>query len=329
MKLVYVSESCDGFFRKKEKENFIYLDKNNHKLKNPQLINRIEVLKIPPNWENVWVCALENGHIQAYGYDAKGRKQYIYHNEWQKQQNLLKFEKMLSFAHCLPEIRKQAYKDAHLKEWTKEKVLGLVILTLDDVHIRIGNKFYEEENQTYGLTTLRRKHLHIEGNKLELAYKAKSGKYRKVNIKNASLVKLIKECSELPGYEIFRYKQGSKYTAVNSQDVNEYLKNISSENHSAKEFRTWGGTVLAVEKTEEAKEKMQLNKRLSFSTTLVKLVAKELGNTQAICREYYIHPKIMDVVNSEDFLKLSYDKEKTDRFGLTAAEKKVIALVKD
>lgn len=329
MNLIHVSESCDGFFRRKAEDKFLYFDKNGMQVINQNLINRIEILKIPPNWEKVWVCAFDNGHIQAYGYDAKGRKQYIYHDEWQKQQNLLKFEKMLSFAHCLPAIRKKAYNDAHLKEWTKEKVLGLVVLTLDEAHIRIGNKFYEEENQTYGLTTLRRRHLHFEGNKLELDYKAKSGKYRKVNIKNSSLVKLIKACSELPGYEIFRYKHGSKYSAVNSHDVNEYLKEISGESHSAKEFRTWGGSVLAVEKVDEAKLKIQENKRLNFPTTVVKLVAKELGNTQAICRDYYIHPKIMEAVTAEDFSKLQYEKEKTARFGLTAAEKKVIELVEN
>lgn len=327
MNLIHVSECCDGFFRKKENDGFSYLDKNNHKLKNPQIIDRIEVLKIPPNWDDVWVCAFDNGHIQAYGYDAKGRKQYIYHDEWQRQQSLLKFEKMISFAHSLPKIRKKAYQDAYSEKWTKDKVLGLVLLTLDDIHIRIGNKFYEEENQTYGLTTLRRRHLHFVDNQLELDYKAKSGKYRKVNIKNTSLVKLIKECSELPGYEIFRYKEGSKYFAVNSQDVNEYLREITNENHSAKEFRTWGGTVLAVEKVPEAKRISEESKRKKFETTVVKLVAKELGNTQAICRDYYIHPKIMSLVEKQDFKALEYQPRKAPQYGLTPSEKKVLEVI--
>ena len=327
MKLKHISEPCIGFHRKQRGEQFVYTDHKNNLVTKERVLERFESLKIPPNWKDVWICAYENGHIQAFGYDDKGRKQYIYHDKWHEYRNELKFRKMVEFAHCLPSIRRQAFHDAHQDSWTKEKVLGLIILTLDECHIRIGNKFYKEENETYGLTTLRRRHLHFHECGLQFEYKAKSGKYRKVNVKNNKVVNLIKECSELPGYELFRYKNGRGYSEVHSQDVNDYLRSVCGEVHTAKEFRTWGGTTLAVEKVPFAEQLIQENKKLKFETTVVKLVAEELGNTQTICRNYYIHPKILECIKNEDKEALRYKEKNTPKFGLTSSEEKVLQIV--
>lgn len=325
----YVSEFCEGIRRFRRGRGFIYLDQGGAKVDNPALLERIYSLGIPPNWRNVWICPDDDGHIQAIGLDIKNRRQYIYHPEWRKYRSTAKFDKLKEFAKWLPEIRSQAYKHTQLSGWPREKVLGLVVLTMNEAYIRIGNTLYRDENETFGLTTLRRRHLNFSNGHITFEFKAKSGKYRKVNIKNNKLVKLIRECSELPGHEVFRYRENSQYIPVTSADVNQYLKEISDENFTSKDFRTWGGTVLAVKKFPEARQIVDENKRLKLEAALVKLVAAELGNTQAVCRTYYIHPAIMHAVNNNDFQKLEFKEEKTRTFELSEAEKKALEIISD
>jgi DNA topoisomerase-1 len=241
--------------------------------------------------------------------------------------NESKYHKIYEFGKCLPQIREHAYEDVKLKGWPRKKVLGLVILTLDELHIRIGNLHYKKVNETYGLTTLRRRHLTLHENSIRLEYKAKSGKYRKVNIKNNQLVNLIREVSELPGYEIFRYRENGKTIPVDSNDVNEYLKEISNESFSSKDFRTWGGTVMAIEKVPEAIAAVQENKRLKLASTLVKIVARQLGNTQSICRDYYIHPVVLKLVEEEKLDYFQYEEKETGKFELEPAEEKALSLI--
>jgi len=328
--LIYIGEHSDGFTRKGRGKGFEYFDRKGQKIKDPTTIERINELKIPPNWQDVWISPDPRGHIQAVGKDARNRSQYLYHELWQQYRNSSKFKKLEEFAKCLPQIRKKASKDIKLEGWPKEKVMGLIVLTLDEAYLRIGNEFYKNENETFGLTTIRRRHLHFHDNMIDLEFKAKSGKYRKINIKNNHLVNLIKECAELPGYEIFRYKQRGASTApVDSSDVNLYLKNISNENFSSKDFRTWGGTVLALEKFPHALEMTKKNKRLKLNATLVKLVAKILGNTQSICRNYYIHPAILNLVDQNKLNKLYFDEYPTRKYELSAAENKALELIAD
>jgi DNA topoisomerase I len=326
--LKYIAEHCEGIKRIRRGKGFLYLDEDGERIDDPAFLQWIKSLGIPPNWKNVWICPELDGHIQATGLDIKNRKQYIYHPEWRKYRSTAKFDKLKEFAQWLPTIRKKAYKDIQLPEWPRNKVLGLIILTLDEAHIRIGNTFYRDENETFGLTTLRRRHLHFEKKSIIFEFKAKSGKYSTVNIKNNKLVKLIKECSELPGYEVFRYRENGTTIPVTSADVNQYLKEISLEDFSSKDFRTWGGTVLAVEKFPEAKKMVEENKRLKLEPALVKLVAAELGNTQSICRDYYIHPAILQAVQNGDFDKLIYEEEKAENpFELTSSEKKALEII--
>ncbi len=291
--LIYQDDSQPGYLRKKWGRGHSYFDER-AKLREKKTLSWIRSLGIPPDWDNVWISKDPNGHLLATGYDAKGRKQYCYHPSWTEYRNKAKFDRLKLFGMKLPIIRLKVERDLKEKGWPKRKVLALILQVLDEYGIRIGNEQYKRENKTFGLTTLRRKHLEFEKGNARLEYRAKSGKYRKISIKQNQLVRLIKRCSELPGYEIFKYQgQDGKYHHIRSQEVNEYLQNIAGEQFTCKDFRTWHGTVTAIEKREEAKALQIENPRLKLETTLIKLVAKELGNTISVCRKYYIHPEVL------------------------------------
>lgn len=308
--LIYQDDSQPGYLRKKWGRGHSYFDKQ-AKLREKKTLTWIYSLGIPPDWDNVWISKTPNGHLLATGYDAKGRKQYYYHPSWTEYRNRAKFNKLKLFGMQLPLIRLKVEKDLRKKGWPKEKVLALIIQVLDEYGIRIGNEQYKRANKTFGLTTLRRKHLDFEKGNARLEYRAKSGKYRKISIQRNQLVRLIKRCSELPGYEIFKYQgKDRKYHHIRSQDVNEYLQDITSNNFTCKDFRTWHGTVTAIEKWEEAKEIYAENPRRKIETILTKLVAQELGNTVSVCRKYYIHPKVLETLLG-DSLKIKM-KQKLD-----------------
>ena len=295
--LTYISDEECGFTRLRRGKGFRYCDEQNTKLTDKAVLERIAALGIPPAWTDVWIAKNPNGHLQCTGYDPKNRKQYIYHEQWNAYRSEAKFRKLIEFGLSLPAIRRQSSDHLKASGWPRAKVLALVIQMLDEYHIRIGNEYYRQQNETFGLTTLRRKHFEFEKGVGRLEYKAKSGKYRKISIKNNQLAKLVKQSSELRGYALFKYKGADgKYHHINSHDVNEYLRDLSEEEFSCKDFRTWGGTTLAVERYEKALQLLEENPRLKLETAIVKLVAKELGNTVSICRKYYIHPKVMQVL---------------------------------
>ena len=327
--LVKSSEKDFAIRRQTYRSKIIYVDQHGERIRSQQLLDRINGLVIPPNWHDVRVCSKDHGHIQAIGYDDRNRKQYIYHPRWQKQQHRKKFRNLIHFAQALPHIRRRAYRDLERKRWNKQKTLGLVVLTLDEVYIRIGNRRYMEENGTFGLTTLRRKHYKIDDQGITFQYKGKRNKYRKVSLKKYQLSRLIKKCVELPGYEIFRYQNQKKWYSLNSSDVNHYLSSISPFECTAKDFRTWGGTRLAVELFPEALKEIQKHPRRKVSTTLVRKVAKRLGNTVTICREHYIHPRILELLESGEYQKLEYKNHRGGKYALSAAEKKALALISE
>lgn len=299
--LTHVNDTQPGFTRKKWGRGFIYFDPEGVKIEDKATLKRIKSLVIPPNWEEVWICSEENGHLQCTGLDQKKRKQYIYHPEWVKYNQQNKFSRLKSFGQKLPLIRKQIEKDLQQKKWTKTKVLALAVHILDEYYLRIGNQYYAKKNNTYGLTTLRRKHIENSSDILQVNYKAKSNKERQLIIDDEELVELIKEISDLPGYEVFRYREkANSWISIDSEDVNDYIKGMVQEDFTAKVFRTWGGTKLAVEFLPEAKEKVRQNKRLNMETTLVKMVAQSLGNTVATCRKYYIHPDVLKELTSDN-----------------------------
>ena len=295
--LTYMGDDELGFTRVQRGKGFSYYDEQGNKLTDKHVLERIKALGIPPIWKDVWIAKNPDSHLQCTGYDPKGRKQYIYHDLWNTYRSEAKFRKLAEFGLALPGIRQQTSHHLSAKGWPRSKVLALIIQILDEYHIRIGNECYRQQNETFGLTTLRRKHFEFEKGVGRLEYKAKSGKYRKVSIKNNQLAKLVKQSSELRGYELFKYQgEDKKFHHINSQDVNEYLRDISEEEFSCKDFRTWGGTTLAVEKYDDALQMVEENPRLKLETAIVKQVAQELGNTVTICREYYIHPKVMETL---------------------------------
>lgn len=326
--LIQVDDQRPGWQRRKKKDQFVYLDENGKILKRQQDLERIEQLVIPPIWSEVWICKLENGHLQSTGRDLRRRKQYIYHPDWIAYRQAMKFKKILDFAYQLPLIRQTTALHLKDRQWTKRKVLALIVQVLDECHIRIGNKYYKEKNNTFGLTTLRRKHLELTDDKtVRFEYKAKSNKYRKVSMDSKKLAKLVKKCSELRGYEVFRYQDGADTHPIDSSDVNQYIQEIAGDKFTAKDFRTWAGTALAVEHYPIAQQIVAEEPRKKLEPTVVKLTAKELGNTMAICRDYYIHPAVLAAVEAEAIPAIdsvSTDELKRFEGQLSAAE--VIAI---
>jgi DNA topoisomerase I len=297
--LLYVSDEDPGYGRKKWGRGHRYFDQSGNTINKALLEERLKALRIPPMWENVWICSRPDGHLQVTGYDEKGRKQYLYHPLWQEYRSRHKFDKLLEFGMALPQIRERIAKDLCRQNWPKEKVLALVVSLLDETYVRIGNQAYLKENKTYGLTTLRRKHLSLEGSRAVFCYRAKSGVQQTVSVHNPRLVRLVQQCNELPGHELFRYyEKGGSGISVNSSDVNQYLKEISGEDFSSKNFRTWGGTVTAIERLEEAGQEVAENPRKELLATVIKKVAERLGNTEAVCREYYIHPYVLECIEN-------------------------------
>ncbi|MFW5819808.1 MAG: DNA topoisomerase IB [Bacteroidota bacterium] len=327
--LIHYGDEDPGYSRKKHGKGFMYFDENGDKIEEDDRIERIKSIGIPPVWKDVWICPDPEGYLQATGLDARGRKQYIYHEEWLEFQRETKFERLLEFGYALPVIRRKILEDLKEDKWTREKVLALIVGILDETYIRIGNRHYLDSNKTHGLTTLRRKHLIIKSNRALLKYKGKHHKEHIVAINNKKFIRLVKECSELPGYEIFRYNsKNGKMITVSSADVNEYLQEISGEAFTSKNFRTWGGTVTAIKKYPLAKEKVKENRRLKLRRAIVKEVAKELNNTIAISEKYYIHPEVLDALDSFYFSPKRYTLEKKPE-ELDLEEKVVLAIIGD
>lgn len=324
--LIHSSDEDPGYSRKKHGRGFMYFDEKGNKITDKNEIERIKNIGIPPVWEEVWICPDPRGYLQVTGLDTRHRKQYLYHELWTSLQQETKFEKLVEFAYALPGIRKKIHKDLNQEEWTRERVIALIIGILDETYVRIGNKQYLELNETHGLTTLRRKHLKIGTSEAILKYKGKHKKERTVRINNKRFIKLVKECSELPGYEIFRYKsKNGKMVTVSSSDVNEYLQEIAGDKFTSKNFRTWGGTVTAIKKYPVAKEKVKQNRRLKLRRAIVKEVANELNNTIAISERYYIHPEVLDALDSLYFSPGRYNvNEKPEELDL---EEKVVLTI--
>lgn len=291
--LVYVSDTIPGIRRIRTGDQFIYQDHQGKVITDEKILDRISKLAIPPMWEQVWICKKVRGHIQATGRDARGRKQYIYHPGWNKSISKQKYGSLLNFGLSLPQMREKLERALRRRKWDKEKVVALAVRLMDESYLRVGNKHYEEVNGTYGLTTLRKKHLKENKDGLLLKYTAKSGKLRKVKIRDIRLQRLLRQCSELPGYEIFRYQSADGFYPISSQDINTYLYEITGQHFTAKTFRTWGGTVLAVKLEPQARAICAEYPKRKMETTLIRLVAGELNNTVAVCRKYYIHPAVL------------------------------------
>jgi DNA topoisomerase-1 len=264
-------------------------------LRDPGTLKRIKSLAVPPAWSEVWICPLSNGHLQATGRDARGRKQHRYHLKWREVRDETKYKRMMTFARGLPKIRRRVSKDLKLPGLPRDKVLATVVKLLEVSLIRVGNEEYANNNGSYGLTTMLDRHAKVNGSKVQFRFRGKGGKNHTIDVENPRLAKIVKNCQDLPGQELFQYIDGDgKQQDVKSEDVNEYLRAILGGDFTAKDFRTWAGTVLAAMALSEVRKfdsKAQAKKNI---VNAIEKVAQRLGNTPAICRKCYIHPAVID-----------------------------------
>jgi DNA topoisomerase-1 len=293
--LQYVSDDRPGYTRKPRDSEFEYLDTQGKRIRDEQRILRIKRLAIPPAWTDVWICPSSTGHIQATGRDARRRKQYRYHERWRELRDVNKFDRLADFAKALPKIRRRVTKDLKLRGLPREKVLATVVRLLERTFIRIGNEEYARENKSFGLTTIKNRHVSVRGPHLRFRFRGKSGRQHEVDITDRRIAKIVSKCQDLPGQDLFQYVgDDGEPRNVTSQDVNDYLREITNENFSAKDFRTWAGTVLAaiaLNAQGEFETKKQAKANLK---TAICAVARLLGNTPAICRKCYVHPGIVE-----------------------------------
>jgi DNA topoisomerase I len=298
--LRYVADDEPGYSPKPKGKKFIYLSPQGKVVSKPSLIKRFDALAIPPNYKNVWICKDETGHIQATGIDAKGRKQYIYHPRWRDVRDGVKFETITQFAALLPRLRERVDQDLkgsihNDTDLSRERLVAALVRLLDKTLIRIGNETYAKENGSYGLTTLRKKHVSVDKEEVEFAFRGKSGQYHTVSLNDKALVKIIRACQELPGYELFKYvDEKGQVSSLGSADVNAYLQEVTEHPFTAKDFRTWAATVSAAEQLGNIECPEKEPQRKQCIVQAVKDVAKRLGNTPAVCRKSYIHPEILE-----------------------------------
>ncbi|MBA9075148.1 DNA topoisomerase-1 [Flavobacterium gossypii] len=293
--LRYSSPTHKGYYREKDKNSaFIYKDENNKTVKDKLTIERIKKLVIPPAWEEVWISPYENGHLQVTGIDAKGRKQYRYHPNWNKIRNQSKFYRLRRFANALPIIRKQIDKDLERKGLPYEKVVALVVKLIEMTNIRIGNDAYKKLYGSFGLTTLRDKHVKFSNSTIYFDFKGKKGVTHKISLQSRKMANLVKKCKEIPGQELFQYyDDDGKHHSIGSADINNYLKEITQEDFTAKDFRVWAGSVNALFAFQQIGRFETETECKRNIVAVVDCVAKKLGNTRTVCRKYYVHPTVI------------------------------------
>jgi DNA topoisomerase I len=294
--LRYVHDDRPGIRREPAPDGaFRYVDAKGEPVEDEATLARIKSLAIPPAWTDVWICPQANGHLQATGRDARGRKQYRYHPTWREVRDEVKYERMISFGKALPAIRKEVDRALALPGLPREKVLATIVYLLEATMMRIGNDEYARENKSYGLTTLRNRHVRIDGSEVEFRFRGKSGVYHDVKVHDRRLARIIQRTRDLPGQDLFQYldEDGERHT-VGSADVNDYLRAITGDDYTAKDFRTWSGTVLAalaLQEFEAVDSDAQARKNV---VRAIESVAQRLGNTPSVCRKCYVHPAVLD-----------------------------------
>jgi DNA topoisomerase-1 len=293
--LRYVTDSMRGIARLAKGDHFHYVDADGNAVDDPDTLARIKSLVIPPAWTDVWICPLADGHLQATGRDARKRKQYRYHPRWRYVRDEAKYERMLSFGQALPGIRRTVDEALRLPGLPREKVLATIVRLLEVTMMRIGNEEYARTNQSFGLTTLRRRHVKVDGKAVQFHFRGKSGVFHTIKVEDRRLARIIARTRELPGQELFDYldEHGEQH-AVGSADVNDYLRAITGEEYTAKDFRTWSGTVLAALALQEFEKFDSAAQAKKNIVRAIESVAEKLGNTPTICRKCYVHPAIID-----------------------------------
>ena len=293
--LRYVSDTQPGIRRQRTGRGFCYRGIDGRLIRDPAVLRRLKALAIPPAWTDVWICPRPDGHMQASGRDARGRKQYRYHPRWRAVRDATKYDRMIAFGEVLPQLRARLEQDIALPGLPHEKVLATVVRLLETTLIRVGNLAYARANSSFGLTTLRNRHVQIAGATLQFHFRGKSGQYHTLRLHDRRLATIVKRCQELPGYELFQYidAAGERQT-IDSADVNDYLRQLTGQDFTAKDVRTWAGTVLAACALRECGPWTSQTEAKKHIVQAIDAVAKRLGNTRAVCRTCYVHPTVLD-----------------------------------
>lgn len=292
--LRYFTDARPGIRRKHTGKHFAYVAPAGEVIRDSLELERIKKLAIPPAWTDVWICPSRNGHLQATGRDAKGRKQYRYHERWREVRDETKYNRMIAFGEALPLIRERADLDLSQHCLSREKVLATVVKLLDATVIRVGNEEYARENRSFGLTTLRTRHVDVEGSEIRFHFQGKSGKEHIVDVHDRRLARAVQRCQDLPGFELFQYLDDGGRRSIDSADVNDYLRHITNENFTAKDFRTWHGSVTAACTLYALRAYESDSEAKSNIVGAVEAAADLLGNTPTICRKSYVHPGLID-----------------------------------
>jgi DNA topoisomerase-1 len=327
--LRYASDEQPGIRRVRKGRGFSYVAADGHAIRDKSEIRRIQRLAIPPAWADVWISPSPLGHIQATGRDARGRKQYRYHERWREVRDEAKYEHLVDFANALPRLRARVDADLGKPGIPRERVLATAVRLLEETFMRIGNVEYARANGSIGLTTLRAKHVDVEGSKIVFRFRGKSGKEHEVDVRDARLARVVSRLEQLPGQELFRYlDEDGVARTIGSDDVNEYLREISGEELSAKDFRTWAGTVLAARALAElgaARNGRIAAKRI---VQAIDVVASRLGNTRAVCRRCYVHPGVLEAYEAGELpALLARPDSGRKRRGLTSHESAVATML--
>lgn len=330
--LRYITDTSPGLTRKRAGKHFSYIGLDGKPIRDPKELERIKKIGIPPAWTNVWICPTDRGHILATGRDAKGRKQYRYHPRWREVRDETKYDKLILFGEALPHIRERITQDLERSGLPYEKVIATIIRLLDSTLIRVGNEEYVRENGSYGLTTMLNQHVEVGDAKIHFHFKGKSGKEHNIDVKDRQLAKIVKRCQALPGQELFKYiDENKELRSVESNDVNDYLRQTSGQDFTAKDFRTWGGTVIASIALEHLGVFESETRGKKNVTEAIKSTAERLGNTPAICRKCYVHPGVIDAYLAGSLLNFfkhyQENTKKLSREGLSPDESKVLAFL--
>jgi DNA topoisomerase-1 len=316
--LRYVTDDAAGIARRERGRRFVYLGVNGKIVRDPAVLARIKSLVVPPAWRQVWICPLDNGHLQATGRDARGRKQHRYHTRWREIRDANKYDRMIDFAAKLPAIRGKVDEDLGLPGLPQEKVLAAVVRLLETSRIRVGNEEYARQNGSFGLATMRNRHVSISGSNIRFEFRGKSGVRHALDLNDRRLAGIIKRCQELPGHELFQYisEDGARHS-IGSADVNDYLRNIAGDDFSSKDFRTWAGTVLAARTLAALPAVKGAGLTKKNIAQAIGQVAVQLGNTKAVCRKCYVHPAVLEAYADGSLVKTLQAAKRRSRSGST------------
>ncbi len=330
--LRYVNDAQPGIRRRRRGKGFSYIDADAKPLRSKDTLARIKSLVIPPAWSDVWICPNPKGHLQATGRDARGRKQSRYHPRWRAVRDETKYQRMTIFGELLPVIRERVSHDLGLPGLPRLKVLAAIVRLMEVTLIRVGNEEYARENHSYGLTTMRNKHVQVEGTGIRFSFQGKSGVKHTIDFNDRRLARIIQRCQDIPGQELFQYvdSEGAHHS-IDSADVNEYLREVSHEDFTAKDFRTWAGTVLACNMLQEFEAFESQTQAKRNVVQAIKDVARRLGNTPSVCRKCYVHPAVLDTYLSGAMMQRVRGEMEEDEapHALRQEEKALLALLRE